>query len=151
MAFMRRARTLYDNEGSCGTTGENQRDAEHWLILVPALASLRLDSVRAERKISRNAAIVDAGIELDPGRRRGRIPAAALATTGSEVREINNDLIAYRAQPIYRNAVVGKRRRPQQTQADLQGLRPRPALGIDLGKKRLCVSKRWRPPFRKSL
>jgi DNA repair protein RecN (Recombination protein N) len=152
------AGTLYDNEGSLvEQLGKIERDAEHWLPLVPALAEFirRLDSVRAETQdLADTLRSLTQELELDPGR-RDEVETRLRLLRRLEVKygKSNNELIAYRAQlDVQEKGLAASEEDRAQTQADLDAAFSRAlALGIDLGKKRLRVAKRLASAVQKEL
>ena len=152
------AATLYDNEGSLvEQLGKIERDAEHWLSLVPALADFirRLDGVRAETQdLAETLRGLTQELEVDQGR-RDEVESRLRLLRRLEVKygRTNNELIAYRAQlEEQEKRLAASEDDRAQTQADLTsafaGAR---TLGIELGKKRQRAAKRLAIAVQKEL
>ncbi len=152
------AGTLYDNDGSLvEQLAKIERDAEHWLTLVPSLADFirRLDSVRAEAQdLAETLRSLTQELELDPGR-RDEVESRLRLLRRLEVKygKSNNELIAYRAQlDAQEKGLSASEEDRAQAQADLAAAFARAlTLGIDLGRKRVRVSKRLASAVQKEL
>jgi DNA repair protein RecN (Recombination protein N) len=152
------AATLYDNEGSLvEQLGKIERDAEHWLPLVPELGDFirRLVSVRAETQdLAETLRSLTQELELDPAR-RDEVETRLRLLRRLEVKygKSNNELIAYRAQlDSQEKGLAASEEDRTQTQTELTAAHKRAVtLGVDLGKKRLRVAKKLATAVQKEL
>ena len=152
------AGTLYDNEGSLvEQLGKIERDAEHWLALVPALADFirRLVSVRAETQdLAETLRGLTQELDVDPGR-RDEVENRVRLLRRLEVKygRTNNELIAYRAQLDDQEKQLAASEDDQaQAQSDLiTTYAEARKLGIELSKKRQRAAKRLAGAVQKEL
>ncbi|HEV8059967.1 MAG TPA: DNA repair protein RecN [Gemmataceae bacterium] len=149
---------LYDNEGSLvEQLGKIERDAEHWLGLVPALADFirRLDGVRAETQdLAETLRGLSQELEIDQGH-RDEVESRLRLLRRLEVKygRSNNELIAYRGQlDEQEKSLAASEDDRTRTQTDLEAAFTRvKSLGIELGKKRQRAAKRLATAVQKEL
>lgn len=152
------AGVLYDNEGShVEQLGKIERDAEHWLTLVPALGDFirRLDGVRAETQdLAETLRGLSQELDVDPGRRdeveaRLRLLRRLEAKYGRS----NNELIAYRSElDDQEKRLTSSEDSRAQTQKELDAAFVKARkLGIELGKARQRIAKRLAAAVQKEL
>jgi DNA repair protein RecN (Recombination protein N) len=152
------AGTLYDNEGSLvEQLGKIERDAEHWLTLVPALADFirRLVSVRAETQdLAESLRGLTQELDVDQGR-RDEVENRLRLLRRLEVKygRTNNELITYRSQlDDQEKQLAASEDDRNQTLSDLKStfIETR-KLGIELSKKRQRAAKRLAGAVQKEL
>jgi DNA repair protein RecN (Recombination protein N) len=149
---------LYDNEGSLvEQLGKIERDAEHWLTLVPALADFirRLVSVRAETQdLAETLRGLTQELDVDPGR-RDEVENRLRLLRRLEVKygRTNNELIVYRLQlDDQEKQLAASEDDRTQTQSALKStFADARKLGIELSKKRQRAAKRLAGAVQKEL
>lgn len=152
------AGVLYDNEGShVEQLGKIERDAEHWLALVPALSEFirRLDGVRAETQdLAETLRGLSQELDVDPGR-RDEVEARLRLLRRLETKygRANNELIAYRSElDEQEKRLTSSEDSRAQTQKELDAAFAKARkLGIELGKARQRIAKRLAAAVQKEL